>query len=203
MPSAPSLVDRTRLRADPVRNFKFQVQMFHSDATLSPPDRGDGVHGGRGHRHEHRHGPVPRGRLEHQPAQAARSDGLRSADAAAPACSTPSRACGTSPSRCSRSSGARAPSAWARSSATTWRSECSTTRSPTDPLRVRTGDINGSRPRLRLLQLLDRQHRLQQPQRDGERRPRAPDAGPPRGLRRVLRSAGRREPEALDAAIDR
>ena len=35
MATAPSLADRTRLRADPVRNFKFQVQMFHSDATLS------------------------------------------------------------------------------------------------------------------------------------------------------------------------
>jgi phage tail-like protein len=35
MPTAPSLADRTRLRADPVRNFKFQVQMFHSDASLS------------------------------------------------------------------------------------------------------------------------------------------------------------------------
>lgn len=35
MPVAPSLADRTRLRADPVRNFKFQVQLFHSDATLS------------------------------------------------------------------------------------------------------------------------------------------------------------------------
>jgi phage tail-like protein len=35
MPTAPSLADRTRLRADPVRNFKFQVQLFHSDATLS------------------------------------------------------------------------------------------------------------------------------------------------------------------------
>ena len=34
MPTAPSLADRTRLRADPVRNFKFQVQLFHSDATL-------------------------------------------------------------------------------------------------------------------------------------------------------------------------
>ena len=32
MPTAPSLADRTRLRADPVRNFKFQVQLFHSDA---------------------------------------------------------------------------------------------------------------------------------------------------------------------------
>jgi phage tail-like protein len=30
----PSLADRTRLRADPVRNFKFQVQLFHSDAQL-------------------------------------------------------------------------------------------------------------------------------------------------------------------------
>jgi len=35
MPTAPSLADRTRLRADPVRNFKCQVQLFHSDATLS------------------------------------------------------------------------------------------------------------------------------------------------------------------------
>ena len=35
MAITPSLADRTRLRADPVRNFKFQVQMFHSDATLS------------------------------------------------------------------------------------------------------------------------------------------------------------------------
>jgi phage tail-like protein len=35
MPAAPSLADRTRLRADPVRNFKFQIQLFHSDATLS------------------------------------------------------------------------------------------------------------------------------------------------------------------------
>lgn len=35
MPLAPSLADRTRLRADPVRNFKFHVQLFHSDATLS------------------------------------------------------------------------------------------------------------------------------------------------------------------------
>ena len=34
MPTAPSLADRTRLRADPVRNFKFQVQLFHSDAQL-------------------------------------------------------------------------------------------------------------------------------------------------------------------------
>lgn len=34
MPTAPSLADRTRLRADPVRNFKFQVQLFHSDAGL-------------------------------------------------------------------------------------------------------------------------------------------------------------------------
>lgn len=34
MPTAPSLADRTRLRADPVRNFKFQVQLFHSDARL-------------------------------------------------------------------------------------------------------------------------------------------------------------------------
>lgn len=29
------LSDRTRLRADPVRNFKFQVQMFHSDGTTN------------------------------------------------------------------------------------------------------------------------------------------------------------------------
>ena len=29
------LADRTRLSADPVRNFKFQIQLFHSDATLS------------------------------------------------------------------------------------------------------------------------------------------------------------------------
>jgi|SRR5580765_415796 len=34
MPTAPSLADRTRLRADPVRNFKFNVQCFHSDNTL-------------------------------------------------------------------------------------------------------------------------------------------------------------------------
>ena len=34
MPTAPSLADRTRLRADPVRNFKFQIQLFHSDNTL-------------------------------------------------------------------------------------------------------------------------------------------------------------------------
>jgi phage tail-like protein len=33
--AAPSLAERTRLRADPVRNFKFQVQLFHSDSTLS------------------------------------------------------------------------------------------------------------------------------------------------------------------------
>ena len=26
--------DRTRMRADPIRNFKFQVEFFHSDATL-------------------------------------------------------------------------------------------------------------------------------------------------------------------------
>jgi phage tail-like protein len=31
--NGPSLADRTRLRADPVRNFKFNVQMFHSDPT--------------------------------------------------------------------------------------------------------------------------------------------------------------------------
>jgi phage tail-like protein len=35
MPAEPSLADRTQLRSDPVRNFKFQVQMFHSDATLN------------------------------------------------------------------------------------------------------------------------------------------------------------------------
>jgi phage tail-like protein len=34
MALAPSLADRTRLRADPVRNFKFQVQLFHSDAMM-------------------------------------------------------------------------------------------------------------------------------------------------------------------------
>lgn len=34
MATAPSLADRTRLRADPVRNFKFNVQCFHSDNTL-------------------------------------------------------------------------------------------------------------------------------------------------------------------------
>ena len=30
----PTLTERTRLRADPVRNFKFQIQLFHSDNTL-------------------------------------------------------------------------------------------------------------------------------------------------------------------------
>jgi len=34
MANGPSLADRTRLRADPVRNFKFNVQCFHSDNTL-------------------------------------------------------------------------------------------------------------------------------------------------------------------------
>ena len=29
---APYLEDRTRLRSDPVRNFKYQVQLFHSNA---------------------------------------------------------------------------------------------------------------------------------------------------------------------------
>lgn len=31
----PTLTDRTRLRADPVRNFKYQVQLFHSNSSLS------------------------------------------------------------------------------------------------------------------------------------------------------------------------
>jgi phage tail-like protein len=34
MPVVPKLTDRTRTQADPVRNFKFQVQLFHSDATM-------------------------------------------------------------------------------------------------------------------------------------------------------------------------
>lgn len=34
MPTVPTLADRTRLRADPVRNFKFQIQVFHADSTL-------------------------------------------------------------------------------------------------------------------------------------------------------------------------
>lgn len=31
----PALQERTRLQSDPVRNFKFQVQLFHSDNTLA------------------------------------------------------------------------------------------------------------------------------------------------------------------------
>lgn len=31
----PTIVERTRLQADPLRNFKFQVQLFHSDATFT------------------------------------------------------------------------------------------------------------------------------------------------------------------------
>jgi phage tail-like protein len=31
----PTLADRTRQRADPVRNFKFQVQLFHNDSNLN------------------------------------------------------------------------------------------------------------------------------------------------------------------------
>lgn len=31
----PTLADRTRLRADPVRNFKYQVQLFHPNANLT------------------------------------------------------------------------------------------------------------------------------------------------------------------------
>ena len=34
MPTAPSLAERTRITADPVRNFKFQVQLFHSNDKL-------------------------------------------------------------------------------------------------------------------------------------------------------------------------
>lgn len=34
MATVPSIGERTRLRADPVRNFKYQVQLFHSQATL-------------------------------------------------------------------------------------------------------------------------------------------------------------------------
>lgn len=35
MAAFPSLQERTRLRADPVRNFKFDVQLFHSNALLN------------------------------------------------------------------------------------------------------------------------------------------------------------------------
>jgi phage tail-like protein len=34
MPDLTNIVERTRLRADPVRNFKFQVQLFHGDTEL-------------------------------------------------------------------------------------------------------------------------------------------------------------------------
>ena len=34
MPTVPSIAERTRLRADPVRNFKYQVQLFHSSASM-------------------------------------------------------------------------------------------------------------------------------------------------------------------------
>ena len=33
--NGPSLVDRTRMRADPVRNFKFQVELYHGDSNLN------------------------------------------------------------------------------------------------------------------------------------------------------------------------
>lgn len=32
--TGPTLAERTRITADPVRNFKFQVQLFHADATM-------------------------------------------------------------------------------------------------------------------------------------------------------------------------
>jgi phage tail-like protein len=34
MPVVPTLQERTRAESDPVRNFKFQLQIFHSDATM-------------------------------------------------------------------------------------------------------------------------------------------------------------------------
>jgi len=35
MPTGPSLVDRTRAVSDPVRNFKFQVSMFHTNPLIN------------------------------------------------------------------------------------------------------------------------------------------------------------------------
>ena len=58
-----------------VRNFKFQVD---ADRTSRGQRlRRDGLHVRRGHRHEHRHGRLPRGWVEHQPAQAPGADRLR------------------------------------------------------------------------------------------------------------------------------
>ena len=34
MPIVPTLQDRTRVKADPVRNFKFQIQLFHPNANM-------------------------------------------------------------------------------------------------------------------------------------------------------------------------